>query len=387
VLPIQFGIVIPGWVAIAIVSRRLRGRCRTDHPLVHAVCQLYFGWFGYVSYAFGSNTSLYPAVILLGGAAFVLALFARLPMLLGLGTFTAIVLGSVVAAQAGVLRYAPLLRTAPFENGRLDQLWLLGLGGVEFVALAAATALIVFVIDRWHDREARLARATEVIGRYVAPQLRQAATDLDQPFGRRERRPLTLVFADIAGSCALADRIAADAFCTMLDEYMVEMIAIADQYGGTIDKFMGDALLVIFGAPVSTGTVDEAARAVAMSLAMQRRTAALAARWRATLGADDFQIRVGINSGFATIGNFGASGRLTYTAIGQQVNLAARLQSACTPGNVLISETTWRLVKDHVPCTPRGALVIRGFAAPVHAYEVAASHPGAGWSSAETSGS
>jgi adenylate cyclase len=107
------------------------------------------------------------------------------------------------------------------------------------------------------------------------------------------------------------------------------MTAIAGRFGGTIDKFMGDAIMIFFGAPVATHDEDHALRAVRMAMAMQGRMKELQRRWEKHGIIEPFQVRMGINTGVASVGNFGAPGRMDYTAIGRQVNLAARLQVNC----------------------------------------------------------
>ena len=150
------------------------------------------------------------------------------------------------------------------------------------------------------------------------------------------------------------------------------MTAIALRYGATIDKFIGDALMVFFGAPTVTEDRDNALRAVRMAVAMQQRVGELSAKWGqdGLLTDGPFQIRIGINSGIASVGNFGSKERMDYTAIGRQVNLAARLQVNSEPGKILLSHSTWVLVKDHVACTEKGEIHVKGMERAVRAYEV-----------------
>jgi class 3 adenylate cyclase len=108
-----------------------------------------------------------------------------------------------------------------------------------------------------------------------------------------------------------------------------------------------------------------------MALDMQERVTGLSARWRDHgLLEASFQIRIGINSGVASVGNFGSKERMDYTAIGRQVNIAARLQVYCEPGKILLSHATWVLVKDRVACTEKGEIPVKGMERPVKVYEV-----------------
>lgn len=129
--------------------------------------------------------------------------------------------------------------------------------------------------------------------------------------------------------------------------------------------------MILFGAPEATSDRDHATRAVRMSQAMQARMIELRAKWSGEGIPNPFRIRVGVNTGLASVGNFGSEGRMTYSAIGRETNLAARLESACTPGRILISHATWVLIADEVPCTPRGEIQVKGIHDPVRVYEVA----------------
>ena len=128
--------------------------------------------------------------------------------------------------------------------------------------------------------------------------------------------------------------------------------------------------MVLFGAPGSAHVPEHAVRAVEMALAMQVRTADLARKWFDEGLEAPFRVRVGINTGPASVGSFGSAGRMDYTAIGNQVNLAARIQTQCPPGSVLISHSTWGLVKDHTDCTAMGEIAVKGIHYPVKVYEV-----------------
>jgi adenylate cyclase len=216
-----------------------------------------------------------------------------------------------------------------------------------------------------------LAKANELISRYVAPQVSKhiLAGNYDV-IEKRDRRKLTLFFSDIEGFTETADEVEPEDLSRALDEYLSEMTSVAERHGATIDKFVGDAIMIFFGAPDATTDQDHALRAVRMALEMQERMTELRRRWSAVGFDRPFAIRMGINTGMASVGNFGAKGRVDYTAIGRQVNLAARLQAACKPGRVLLSRPTWMLVRDQIPCVPKGEIELRGIHHPVRVYEV-----------------
>jgi class 3 adenylate cyclase len=222
----------------------------------------------------------------------------------------------------------------------------------------------------------RLERSTSLIRRYVPTQLAEKILAGEHSGAARpERRKLTIFFSDVVGFTEAADRMEAEDLSTLLNEYLAEMAAVADSAGATINQFVGDGIMIFFGAPDATSDRDHALRAVRMALAMQRRMAELSEKWFAEGIGTPFQIRVGINTGVASVGDFGSEGRTTYSAIGNQTNLTARVQDHCEPGKVLISHTTWALVKEEIPCEERGEIEVKGLHYPVRVYEVSEEAP------------
>ena len=159
---------------------------------------------------------------------------------------------------------------------------------------------------------------------------------------------------------------------SLLNEYLSEMSKIADAFGATVNQFVGDGIMIFFGAPEATSDQDHAMRAVRMSLAMQQRMSELGEKWFSEGIQTPFRIRIGLNTGVANVGDFGSEGRTIYSAIGNQTNLTARIQDHCEPGKVLISHTTWALVKDQIACQERGEIEVKGLHYRVRVYEVVA---------------
>jgi len=148
------------------------------------------------------------------------------------------------------------------------------------------------------------------------------------------------------------------------------MSAIAHQWGGTIDKFIGDAMMVFFGDPGFTDDKDQALRCVKMAMAMQERMEVLRKEWEGIGHQETLRIRIGINTGYATVGNFGSEDRLNYTALGSEVNMASRLETASAPDKITISHTTYSLIKEEIECAAKGAIEVKGFSDPVKIYEI-----------------
>jgi len=145
------------------------------------------------------------------------------------------------------------------------------------------------------------------------------------------------------------------------------MSAIALEHGATIDKFIGDAIMLFFGDPETRGPKEDALACVKMAIAMQQRMRDLQAEWRQE---HVFQLRIGINTGFCTVGNFGSDDRVDYTIIGNEVNLAARLQSHADLGGILLAHETHALVKDEVLTEETGTITVKGFSRPVRTHRV-----------------
>jgi class 3 adenylate cyclase len=185
----------------------------------------------------------------------------------------------------------------------------------------------------------------------------------------RSRQKLTLLFADLVGFTAFTDQHDPDEVSRVLNEYLSVMSEITFAHGGTIDKFIGDGIMIFFGAPTSEGEQEDARRCVAMALDMLQALKDLRGKW-AHLGLELTGLRIGINTGYAAVGNFGSERRLEYTAIGGAVNLASRLEGVSQPNAVTISQATYLLVQDSFRCQPRGEVHVKGIQKPVAIYEV-----------------
>jgi adenylate cyclase len=184
------------------------------------------------------------------------------------------------------------------------------------------------------------------------------------------RKKLTVFFSDIADFTATTDDLESEELTSLLNHYLTEMSKIALEHGATIDKYVGDAILAFFGDPETKGVKEDAIACVNMAIAMQRRMRDLQFEWRDAGLEKPFQLRIGINTGYCTVGNFGSEDRMDYTIIGNEVNLASRLQSHADLGDILISHETYSLVKDIVMAEEQDPLQAKGFAKPVRNYKI-----------------
>ena len=184
------------------------------------------------------------------------------------------------------------------------------------------------------------------------------------------RKKLTVFFSDIADFTATTDDLESEELTSLLNHYLTEMSKIALDHGATIDKYIGDAILAFFGDPETKGVREDAIACVNMAVAMQRRMRELQFEWRDAGLEKPFQLRIGINTGYCTVGNFGSEDRMDYTIIGNEVNLASRLQSHAELGGILMSHETYSLVKDVVLAEEKDPIQAKGFAKPVPNYKV-----------------
>ncbi len=184
------------------------------------------------------------------------------------------------------------------------------------------------------------------------------------------RKKLTIFFSDIADFTETTDDLESEELTALLNHYLTEMTKIALAHGATVDKYIGDAILAFFGDPETRGVKEDAMACVNMAIAMQRRMWDLQTEWRDKGLQKPFQLRIGINTGYCTVGNFGSEDRMEYTIIGGEVNLAARLQSHAELGGILLSHAAYSLVKDRVLAEEREPIKAKGIAKPVRNYRV-----------------
>ena len=211
------------------------------------------------------------------------------------------------------------------------------------------------------EKNGRLESLSSKLSKYLAPQVYQSIFSSEQDVSlETKRKKLTVFFSDIQDFTQITDDLEAEDLASLLNEYFSEMSQIALEHGATIDKFIGDAMLMFFGDPDTKGVAEDARACVRMAVAMQRRMAELEAIWRARGYQHPFRMRIGINTGFCNVGNFGSEARMDYTIIGGEVNLAARLESRADPGGILMSFETYSLVRDIVEAEEQPSIEAKG---------------------------
>jgi class 3 adenylate cyclase len=244
--------------------------------------------------------------------------------------------------------------------------------GVAFIAMQRRQAAIIRGVNRELETANEfLASLSIKISRYLAPQVYKSIFSGEKDVAiSTERKKLTIFFSDIKDFSETTERLQPEQMTELLNEYFTEMSNIALAHGGTIDKFVGDAILIFFGDPHTKGEAEDAKACVRMAFDMQRRLAELNAKWRGAGVENPFRVRMGINTGFCNVGNFGSNDRMDYTIIGAEANLAARLQSIAEPGNVVISFETYALTRDVLVAQALSPIVMKGVTREVVPYVV-----------------
>ena len=227
---------------------------------------------------------------------------------------------------------------------------------------------IIKINDRQQDK---LKELSSKLSCYLSPQI------YDSIFrGKRDvtlkstRKKITVFFSDLVNFTQTTEHLEPEVLSDTLNNYLDEMFEIALQYGATIDKFIGDAIMVFFGDPESKGEKEDAINCVSMAIRMRQKVEELSPKWMDKGLHQPFKVRMGITTGYVTVGNFGSTHRMDYTAIGGQVNLASRLETNANANNILISHSTYSLVKDKIFCEKKGDIFTKGISYPIPTYEV-----------------
>tara|TARA_B110000305_G_scaffold185390_1_gene206309 strand:+ start:208 stop:1158 length:951 start_codon:yes stop_codon:yes gene_type:complete len=210
------------------------------------------------------------------------------------------------------------------------------------------------------------------LSRYVSPQIYKKVFDEQTSVQLNSvRKKLTVFFSDIVGFTQMTDELESEDLTDLLNVYLNAMATIAVRHGATIDKYIGDAVMIFFGDPDSSGTTQDAKKCIEMAIEMQEFISRNASDWveRHALNRD-LEVRIGIGTGYCTVGNFGSDDRLDYTVLGKTVNLAARLESNARPGSILVSSETYKVTKGLFDFDDGHSYNLKGLQAQVKAYEV-----------------
>ena len=216
-----------------------------------------------------------------------------------------------------------------------------------------------------------LEQLSNQLAKYLSPQVYDSIFSGKQEVKLvSQRKKLTVFFSDLVGFTETTERLESEDLTRLLNHYLTEMSQIAIAHGATIDKYVGDAIVIFFGDPETRGVKEDALACVTMAIAMRKRMKELESVWMESGLEKPLQCRMGINTGVCTVGNFGSEDRMDYTIVGGGVNLAARLETACPANEILISYETYAHVKDQIECQEEGQIEVKGISHPVTSHRV-----------------
>ena len=221
------------------------------------------------------------------------------------------------------------------------------------------------------SRNQLLTDLSEKLSKYLSPQVYQSIFSGEQDGSLlTKRKKLTVFFSDIVNFTETSENLEPEELTFIINDYLTEMSIIALDFGATIDKFIGDAILLFFGDPTSKGVKEDATHCVLMAIEMQRKMLDLRCKWRNMGFEYPFEVRMGINTGYCNVGNFGSSERMDYTIIGGEVNLASRLESIANTGGIMLSFETYALVRNKVYAEEREPIKVKGIQRKIRPFAV-----------------
>lgn len=258
------------------------------------------------------------------------------------------------------------------EIGQLASAFNLMIGGIQdMLARLKEESENKIKLAQEKHRVETLQNLSTKLSKYLSPQIYESifSGEKDVTLGS-SRKKLTIFFSDIVNFTGTTDQMESEDLTLLLNQYLNEMTKIALQYGATVDKYIGDAIMIFFGDPGTQGVSKDAQLCVEMAIAMQKRITELHGEWQSSGFTKPFNIRVGIHTGYCTVGNFGTENRMDYTIVGSAVNLASRIESNAEAESIFISEDTYLLVRDHFDCLPATTVTPKGLKQAIQLYRV-----------------
>ena len=360
------------WVILVLIGLWLRKRSPESRAFAHTVIQLNAIHISLVSYTFGPVT--HPGAFLLSMSIgiFIFLLFETSIALPWMATVTVLLVVSTIATWMGLIPYAPLYTSSPFQDGKIDIFYLVGTMAVVMTIFLLMLLLIAYIFARWRDREKKVAEMTgllkKMFGRYLSTEVMNSL--IENPSSLElggERRKVTIMMTDLRGFTSLSERLEPEQVLQMLNSYFEVMVDVILQYHGTINEIIGDALLVIFGAPQEMP--DQTQQAIACAIAMQNAMAEVNKENR-TNGLPKLEMGIGLNETEVIVGNVGSSKRSKYAAVGSGVNMTSRIESYSVGGQILISDSVLKEAGEILRIDAQREVLPKGAEMPLKIYEV-----------------
>lgn len=269
---------------------------------------------------------------------------------------------SKVCNDINIVSYDRIIKT----KNRYFAFSIIAISGISIISLLLVLVILYIVKT---EKQFLLSIGTQ-LSSYLPSQLVQMILrQQKQEIIPLQKKFITVCFTDIQGFTKLTDVCEAEIAADILNEYLTQMTTIAHKYNGTVDKFLGDGIMIIFGAPHSMTPSIQVESAINMAIEMQKVFQQLHTNWKNELKHNSLHLRIGIHCGYATVGSFGPPNRLTFTAIGKVVNIASRLEQLCNEDSILISAEVKKLAP-YITTTSVDSISIRGIEQPLEVYTI-----------------
>ena len=287
-------------------------------------------------------------------------------------TFTVLTIALSAATWAGLIPYAPIFTSSAFTAGKIEPHYFAGTMGFTMVIFLLMLLLSAYIFARWRDREKKVAEMTDFLkkmfGRYLSTEIMNSM--IENPLALElggERRRVTIMMTDLRGFTALSERLEPERVVQMLNAYFEVMVEEVLKYNGTINEIIGDALLVIFGAPQEMP--DRAEQAIACAIGMQNAMGLVNEENRGN-GLPELEMGIGLNEAEVVVGNIGSSKRSKYAVVGSGVNMTSRIESYTVGGQILISESVYEQTRKILRIDSQREALPKGAERPIKIYEV-----------------
>jgi len=212
------------------------------------------------------------------------------------------------------------------------------------------------------------------MSRYLSPKLVESLGKDNHQVNGHVRKEIVVFFSDICDFTSLSEGMTPEDMSKVLNEYLSAMSSIANKFDATLDKFIGDSVMIFFGAPSTSGIEGDVTRCLSMALEMKEESERLSKSWKDRGISEGFKVRMGIHHGWATVGNFGALDQMNYTVIGAAVNVAARLEKECLKNEILVSQKIKDIAKNKFLFDKHKSLSLKGVEKPVDTFLLRKKH-------------